>query len=100
MPSLNLMLEIRWFKQVIIHEFYCIYFGGVCTGSSLLCRLFSKRRAGAARSAVHGLVTVVTSHGGAQALGISDSVFAARSVSSCGLWALEHLGSSSCGAQA
>ena len=41
MPGVNLMLEIRWFKQVIIHEFYFIYFGGVCTGSSLLCRLFS-----------------------------------------------------------
>ena len=37
---------------------------------------------------------------GAQALGTSDSVFAARRVSSCGLWALEHLGSSSCGTQA
>ena len=48
---------------------------------------------------VHGLLIVVASHCGAQALGAWASVAAARGLSSCGSRTLEHR-LNSCGAQA
>ena len=49
--------------------------------------------------AVHGLLLVVASRCGAQALGAQASVVVAHGLSSCGSWALE-CRLSSCGAQA
>lgn len=91
MPSLNLILEIQWFKPVITHRFNFIYFGGVCTRSSLLCqRLFFIYR----EQRLHTHRSTQASHCGA--LGFSDLQHAGSR-----LWLVGFsLGSSSCGAQA
>ena len=106
-PSLKLPFKSVFCPIIIIPSvntvpsffFFSFFFG--CAGSSLLhagflylWRAGATLRCGAWASHCDGF-----SWCGAQALGMRASVVAARGLSSCGLWALEHR-LSSCGARA